>query len=443
MLGSAFQGTGGLPPYLTAQLVFPYQRGLAFVQRLYQAAGKRWTLVDAAHRSHPPVSTEQILHPDAYLRFEEPQRVRLDVQRELGDGWKRSVSGVLGEFTTSELLAAGGGGAARAAAGWGGDRYELWQRDGERCGRPPCPAQDALVARWRWDTPRRRARVRRCAAALGSRGTGGEGGGRGPLDRTRRRHRGGAARWRGDARAGPDSRAGGAAGGARVIVAADALQEWASALLAAAGLEADAAATVAETLVATSLRGVDSHGVARLPIYVERLRAGVLNGSPRPRVERRDGGVAVVDADAGPGQIAGLFATDLSIELAREHGIGAVSVHSSNHYGAAGIYASRAARAGMVALSTTNADPLAVPFGGARKALGTNPIAFAAPTETGIWVLDMATSRWPRTRCSTPATRAARSPRAGRSTRPAPRSPIRTSSTRSCRWAATRATAWR
>jgi ureidoglycolate dehydrogenase (NAD+) len=174
---------------------------------------------------------------------------------------------------------------------------------------------------------------------------------------------------------------------------AEVLQDWSAALLAAAGLEADAAGTVAGTLVATSLRGVDSHGVARLPIYVERLRAGVLKGAPRPKVDRRDGAVAVVDGDGGPGQIAGLFATDLSVELAREVGLGAVSVHSSNHYGAAGIYAARAARAGMVGISTTNADPLAVPFGGARKALGTNPIAFAAPTEGGVFVLDMATSQ--------------------------------------------------
>jgi LDH2 family malate/lactate/ureidoglycolate dehydrogenase len=174
---------------------------------------------------------------------------------------------------------------------------------------------------------------------------------------------------------------------------AEALQDWSAALLSAAGLEEDAAATVAETLVATSLRGVDSHGVARLPIYVERLRAGVLNPRPRPKVDRRDGAVAVVDGDAGPGQIAGLFATDLSVELAGSFGIGAVSVHSSNHYGAAGIYAARAARAGMIGLSTTNADPLAVPFGGARKALGTNPIAFAAPTDGGVFVLDMATSQ--------------------------------------------------
>jgi LDH2 family malate/lactate/ureidoglycolate dehydrogenase len=174
---------------------------------------------------------------------------------------------------------------------------------------------------------------------------------------------------------------------------AEALQDWSAALLSAAGLEEDAAATVAGTLVATSLRGVDSHGVARLAIYVERLRAGVLNGRPRPKVDRRDGAVAVVDGDGGPGQIAGLFATDLSVELAGSFGIGAVSVHSSNHYGAAGIYAARAARAGMVGMSTTNADPLAVPYGGARKALGTNPIAFAAPTDGGVFVLDMATSQ--------------------------------------------------
>jgi hypothetical protein len=154
VLGSAFQGSGGLPPFVTAQLVFPYQRGLEFVQRLVQVGGGKWTLVDAAHRSHPPVSTEQILHPDSYLRFEEPERVRLDPGRVLGAGWRRTVAGVMGEWETGELLAAGGGGAADAAAGWGGDRYELWERPaGEGCG-PPCPERDALVVRWRWDTPK-------------------------------------------------------------------------------------------------------------------------------------------------------------------------------------------------------------------------------------------------------------------------------------------------
>jgi hypothetical protein len=95
------------------------------------------------------------MHPDAYLRFEKPERVRLRMGGVLGAGWKVAVGGVLGEWETGELLAKGGGGAGRAAAGWGGDRYELWRSaplGGKGCG-PPCPQQDALVIRWRWDSP--------------------------------------------------------------------------------------------------------------------------------------------------------------------------------------------------------------------------------------------------------------------------------------------------
>jgi hypothetical protein len=153
-LGAAFQGTGGLPPFLTAQLVFPYERGLQFVQRLYQA-GDGWTLVNAAYRNHPPVSTEQIMHPDAYLRFDSPKPVRLDAGRVLGTDWEKAVGGVLGEWETGEVLAQGGGGAERAADGWGGDRYELWRSaplGSAGCG-PPCVQRDALVIRWRWDRP--------------------------------------------------------------------------------------------------------------------------------------------------------------------------------------------------------------------------------------------------------------------------------------------------
>ena len=73
-----------------------------------------------------------------------------------------------------------------------------------------------------------------------------------------------------------------------------------------------------------------------------------MNRNPAPKVEREDGAVALVDGDQGPGQVAGVFATDLSIELARRHGAGVVAVHRSSHYGAAGYYAIRAAEAGMV-----------------------------------------------------------------------------------------------
>jgi len=176
-------------------------------------------------------------------------------------------------------------------------------------------------------------------------------------------------------------------------VEAPELERWTRALLEAAGLEPVAAATVAETLIDTSLRGVDSHGVARLPVYIERLRTGVLNPRPRPSVASRDGAIAVVDGDQGPGQVAAVFATDLSVEIARAHGVGVVAVRRSAHFGAAAFYARRAAEAGLIGMAMTNTEPFVIPFGGAEPALGTNPIALAAPTPEGIFDLDMATSQ--------------------------------------------------
>ena len=176
-------------------------------------------------------------------------------------------------------------------------------------------------------------------------------------------------------------------------IAAGDMERWVGDLLAAAGLEPDASAAVATSLVDASLRGVDSHGVARTTIYVDRLRAGGLNRRPRPKVLRQDGAMALVDGDDGPGQVAGVFATDLSIDLAREHGVGAVAARRSSHYGAAAYYTRRAAAAGMVAMSSTNSDPLVIPFGGTKPVLGTNPISLAAPLSDGIFDLDMATSQ--------------------------------------------------
>jgi ureidoglycolate dehydrogenase (NAD+) len=176
-------------------------------------------------------------------------------------------------------------------------------------------------------------------------------------------------------------------------LSAEPLERWVLALLENAGLASPAAATVAGTLVEASLRGVDSHGVERLPIYVERLRAGIVNTAPRPRVLRSEGALAMVDGDQGPGQVAAVFAAELSVSLAREHGVAAVAVRRSAHYGAAAYYVIRPARQGLLALCTSNSDPWAVPFGGRGRALGTNPVAFAAPSGRGVFVLDMATSQ--------------------------------------------------
>ena len=162
VLASAFQPAGDLPPFLTAQLLFPYTAGEAFVGRLLEVGGGDWSVVDAALRFRPPASTEQVMHPDAYLRVAQPRRVlaRKPVAA-LGAGWSRLHAGTMGEWLTGRLLArAGGTGARKAAAGWGGDRYALLGRGVER----------ALVARWRWDTPRDEAQFARALRAWGREG---------------------------------------------------------------------------------------------------------------------------------------------------------------------------------------------------------------------------------------------------------------------------------
>ena len=152
----------GIPPFLEARLVFPYLSGLGFVAALRRTAGGDWRLLDTSLRDRPPVSSEQVLHPEAWLRAEPPRPVPLRTARVLGSGWRRVTAGTWGEWATQRLLHAD-------AAGWGGDRYELWQRPGAASCRAPCRAHDALVLRWRWDTPaaarRGAAAVRRWAAA--------------------------------------------------------------------------------------------------------------------------------------------------------------------------------------------------------------------------------------------------------------------------------------
>jgi hypothetical protein len=156
-LGAAFAGTGtgDMPPFLQAQLVFPYIGGERLVADLLRRAGDRWDLVDTAERLRPPVSTEQVMHPERYMRADVPRPVRLGVRAALGARWTRAATGTWGELQTRELLAvSGGGGHAAAAAGWGGDRWELWRaRPLGECG-SPCRDADVLVMRWRWDTPR-------------------------------------------------------------------------------------------------------------------------------------------------------------------------------------------------------------------------------------------------------------------------------------------------
>jgi ureidoglycolate dehydrogenase (NAD+) len=159
------------------------------------------------------------------------------------------------------------------------------------------------------------------------------------------------------------------------------------------GLGTEDAATVAGSLVAADLRGVSSHGVMRLPIYVERIRRGLVAASPDIRVRRTGPATALVDGGNGPGQVVALRAMGEAIALARESGVGLVAVAASSHFGAAAWFAMHAAQRGLIGIALTHAEADVIPYGGRRPALGTNPLAVAVPRPGGDpIVLDMATS---------------------------------------------------
>jgi hypothetical protein len=137
----AFNTPSGLPPFILTESLFPYEQGQIFVTELYRAGG--WDAINAAY-ANPPISTEQVLHPDKYLAGEQPQPVTLETA--LPDGWARLIDRPLGEFylrawLNTQLSRAD---ASRAAAGWGGDRLHLYQS---------ADGQNAWALRLVWDTP--------------------------------------------------------------------------------------------------------------------------------------------------------------------------------------------------------------------------------------------------------------------------------------------------
>ena len=134
-----------------------------------------------------------------------------------------------------------------------------------------------------------------------------------------------------------------------------------------------------ETLLSADLRGVDSHGVARLSGYVRLWEAQRVNAKPTIKIIHETPSTAVVDGDAGLGLVVAPFAMQVAIEKAKNVGTGWVSVQNSNHYGIAGHHAMIALQHDMIGISMTNASALVAPTFSRDKMLGTNPIAVAIP----------------------------------------------------------------
>lgn len=179
----------------------------------------------------------------------------------------------------------------------------------------------------------------------------------------------------------------------QLIVTSTQLHDFVRKIFLRHGLSEKHAETAAYALVKANLRGVDSHGVARVPMYCERLRRRVANPHPEIVVSRVAPAVALIDGDNGLGLVVGKQAMAVAVDIAREFGVGLAGVKNSGHYGMAALYILQAIEADCVGLAFTNASPALPVWGGRDKFFGTNPFAAGAPTgSASAFVLDMACS---------------------------------------------------
>jgi L-2-hydroxycarboxylate dehydrogenase (NAD+) len=153
------------------------------------------------------------------------------------------------------------------------------------------------------------------------------------------------------------------------------------------------AALAAEVLLSADLRGIDSHGVARLSGYVRLWEVKRINACADMRIVHETPSTAVIDGDSGLGLVVAPYAMQVAIEKAKQVGTGWVSVQNSNHFGIAGYHAMMALQHDMIGMAMTNASPLVAPTFSIERLLGTNPICVAIPAgEEPAFVADLATT---------------------------------------------------
>jgi len=176
------------------------------------------------------------------------------------------------------------------------------------------------------------------------------------------------------------------------VFSIEALREFCARVFMHFRVPKDQATQAADVLAAADLRGIDSHGVARMSSYVGVLSEGLINPKPEIKIVRSTPSTATIDGDNGLGLVVGPRANQMAIEMAQKAGSGWISVRNTNHYGIAGYYVLKAAECDMIGWAMTNSSALVTPLWGMERMLGTNPIAIAFPgkKEPPI-VIDMAT----------------------------------------------------
>ena len=170
-----------------------------------------------------------------------------------------------------------------------------------------------------------------------------------------------------------------------------ALVEFAAAVYARVGMPDADARLVADTLVQADLWGHQSHGVLRLGWYLDRVRNGVMKPVTTPEFVVDAGSVAVIDGHDGVGQVLAMLATREAVKRAKAHGIAAVGVRNSNHFGTCMYFTLTGARDGCAMQLSTNGGPAMAPWGGRKKIIGTNPWSVAVPAGRHVpFAMDMA-----------------------------------------------------
>ena len=172
-------------------------------------------------------------------------------------------------------------------------------------------------------------------------------------------------------------------------VAASTLRDFSQAILRAAGVPDHKAAIVAASLVASNLRGVDSHGIQLLTFYVDQLLAGEMDAQADGRVVSESGSCLLFDGQNGIGQWVAETCCGHAIRIAGEHGVGLVTARESNHFGSCAWWAEKMRAAGQIGIVMCNASPIVAQWQAREGRFGTNPICMAVP---GPWLLDMATT---------------------------------------------------
>ena len=177
------------------------------------------------------------------------------------------------------------------------------------------------------------------------------------------------------------------------VVAKDSLHQTISRIFSAAGCSDEHAGTVADVLLWANLRGVDSHGVVRVPRYVEMFKSGEAKAKPAIKITRPRPAALVVGADGAPGPVALSAAMRAAIEAARTTGVAWAAVRGTVHTGAIGYYAELAASAGMIGIGLVAGVPNMAYHGARGAGVATSPLAIAVPSKSrGVILLDMATA---------------------------------------------------